>query len=76
MIRVDLKVSKGIHGICEGNETYVVIISWNSHIPSRDAATPRTAEETMCVIGEVTLMESRLAIFIRNPRRPYIYQAM
>ena len=50
--------------------TYVVMISWNSHIPRSDAATPRTAEETICVMGEVTLIESRLAMLMRNPNTP------
>jgi len=50
----------------------IVIISWNNHIPKRDAATPRTAEETMCVMGDVTLMERRLAILMRKPTTPVI----
>ena len=37
---------------------------------NNDPATPRTAEETMCVIGDVTLMESRLAMLIKNPMTP------
>ena len=44
--------------------------SWKSHTPRSDAATPRTAEETMCVIGEVTLIESRLAMLMRKPNTP------
>lgn len=51
--------------------TYVVIMSWNSHIPKSDAATPRTAEEIIWVIGEVTLIDRRLAMLIRKPRTPY-----
>jgi hypothetical protein len=35
-----------------------------------DAATPRTAAETMWVMGEVNLMESRLARLIINPTIP------
>jgi hypothetical protein len=46
------------------------MMSWKSHMPSRDAATPRTAEDTMCVIGEVTLMDSRLAMLMRKPMIP------
>jgi hypothetical protein len=46
------------------------MISWNSHIPKSDAATPRTAEDTMCVIGEVTLMDNKLAILIKKPIIP------
>jgi hypothetical protein len=48
-------------------------MSWKSHIPRRDAATPRTAEETMCVMGEVTLIERRLAMLIRNPSTPWLW---
>ena len=54
----------------EGDSTYVLMMSWKSQTPSIDAATPRTADETMCVIGEVTLMESRLAMLIRKPKTP------
>lgn len=54
--------------------TYPVITSWNNHIPSTEAATPRTAEETMWVMGEVTLMERRLAMLIIKPRIPYEYR--
>lgn len=49
---------------------YVVMTSWNNHIPKSEAATPRTAEETICVIGEVTLIDKRLAILMRNPSAP------
>lgn len=51
--------------------TYARITSRKSHIPRRDAATPRTADEIICVIGEVTLIESRLARLIKKPRVPY-----
>lgn len=44
--------------------------SLNTHTPRKEAATPRTADETMCVIGEVTLMERRLAILIKKPSTP------
>ena len=47
-------------------------MSWKSHTPSRDAATPRTAEDTMCVIGDVTLMDSKLAMLMAKPRTPYM----
>lgn len=46
------------------------ITSLNRDLPNNDAATPRTAEEIMCVIGDVTLMESRLARLIKNPITP------
>lgn len=52
------------------SETYVVMISSKSQIARSEPATPRTAEETMCVIGDVTLMESRLAMLIRKPMMP------
>lgn len=61
-----------IETICEKvSKTYVVITSWNSHMPRREAATPRTADETIWVMGEVTLIESKLAILIRKPKRPF-----
>jgi hypothetical protein len=44
--------------------------SENNHIPRREAATPRTAEETMCVMGDVTLIESKLARLIMKPTTP------
>lgn len=44
--------------------------SLNTQTPRKDAATPRTADETMCVIGDVTLMERRLAILIKKPIIP------
>ena len=51
--------------------TYNVIMSWKSQTPRKEAATPLTAEETMCVIGDVTLTESRIAIPKRKPNAPY-----
>jgi len=48
----------------------LVIISLKTHTPSKDAATPRTADDTMCVTGEVTLMERRDEIHIKKPRVP------
>ena len=52
------------------------MISWNNHIPKSDAATPRTAEDTMCVIGDVTLMDNKLAMLIIKPSTPYIRRRM
>lgn len=52
--------------------TYELRTSLNSHAPRRAPATPRTALETMWVIGDVTLIERRLAILIKNPSTPYI----
>ena len=52
--------------------TYELRISSNNNTPRRAPATPRTALETMWVIGEVTLIERRLAILIKNPSMPYI----
>ena len=37
---------------------------------STDDATPRTADEIMCVIGDVTLIESKLARLIKKPSTP------
>lgn len=54
--------------------TYTEMISLNNDQPRIDAATPRTADETICVMGEVTLMESKLAMLIKNPKTPYINQ--
>ena len=54
-----------------GVGTYCVTTSWKSHTPSSDAATPRTADETMCVMGEVTLMDIKLARLMRKPNAPY-----
>lgn len=45
-------------------------MSLKSHTPRRDAATPRTADETMCVIGDVTLIDIRLARLMRKPNAP------
>ena len=41
------------------------------HIPSKDAATPRIADEIMCVIGEVTLILRTLAMLMRKPKTPF-----
>ena len=49
---------------------HVVMISPNNQTPNRLCATPRTAEETMWVIGDVTLMESKAAIDMRKPNVP------
>ena len=40
------------------------------HIPSKDAATPRIADEIICVIGEVTLILRTLAMLMRKPSTP------
>lgn len=48
-----------------------MMISPNIDIPKSEAATPRTADETMWVIGEVTLIERRLAMLMRKPVAPY-----
>ena len=50
--------------------TNVVMISLKSFIANRDHATPRTGDDIMCVIGEVTLIESKLAMLIRKPMIP------
>lgn len=50
--------------------TNVVMTSEKSHMPRMDAATPLTAEETMCVMGEVTFMDNKLAMLIKKPNRP------
>jgi len=58
-------------------KTHVVITSLNNHTPSTEPATPLTAEETMWVMGEVTLIDNRLAMLIKKPKTPWVYrQAM
>jgi hypothetical protein len=51
-------------------KTHVVIISWKNHTPRRVTTTPRTAEETICVMGEVTFMLKNPAMQMRKPKRP------
>jgi hypothetical protein len=64
------RVRIGIEGgVCV---TYLLRKSPKTHIPSTAPATPRTALETMWVIGEVTLIDSRLAKLIKKPSTPYI----
>jgi hypothetical protein len=50
--------------------THPEMMSPNKHTPNMDAATPLTAEDTMCVMGEVTLMDNRLARLIMKPSAP------
>ena len=50
--------------------TNVVIVSRNNFIANRDPTTPRTADDIMCVMGEVTLIESKLAMLIKKPMTP------
>lgn len=52
---------------------YLVITSPKIHKPSKDVATPRTADETMWVTGEVTLIERREERHIKKPRVPFFY---
>lgn len=49
---------------------YLVTMSPKNQTPRKDAAPPRTAEDTICVMGEVTLMESRDAMPMRKPNVP------
>jgi hypothetical protein len=51
-------------------QTHEVMTSLNSHTPSTDPATPRTAEETIWVMGEVTLIDNKLAMLIKKPNTP------
>ena len=44
----------------------VMMISPNDQTPNRLCATPRAVEETTWVIGEVTLMESKKAMDMRE----------
>jgi len=50
----------------------VVITSPKSHTPNIEPATPRTADETIWVIGEVTLIDNKLAMLIKKPKIPVI----
>lgn len=54
----------------KAENTHPEMMSPNNHIPNREAATPLTAEDTMCVMGEVTLMDKRLARLIIKPSAP------
>ena len=38
---------------------------------STEPTTPRTAEETMWVMGEVTLIDNKLARLIKKPKTPW-----
>ena len=44
--------------------------SWKNHTPKTVTTTPRTADDTMCVMGDVTLMLMNPAMQIRNPNNP------
>lgn len=55
----------------QDNGTYVERNSLKSDIPRRALATPRTALETIWVMGDVTLIESKDAMLIKNPITPY-----
>ena len=48
----------------------MVIISWKNHTPRRVTTTPRTAEDTMCVMGEVTFILKNPAMQMRKPNKP------
>jgi hypothetical protein len=54
----------------KAENTHPEIMSPKYHIPNMEAATPLTAEDTMCVMGEVTLMDNRLARLIIKPSAP------
>jgi hypothetical protein len=54
----------------EGGDTYLEMMSWKNQWPRNVDATPRTAEEIMCVMGDVTLIERRPAMLMRNPSAP------
>ena len=51
--------------------THIVNMSPKIATPRADAATPRIADETMCVIGDVTFIERTLAIESRKPTLPW-----
>lgn len=66
-VRIVFKKKKKIE---ENQCTNVVMVSLNNFIANRDPATPRTADDIMCVMGEVTLIESKLAMLIKKPMTP------
>lgn len=47
-----------------------VITSLKNHTPKRVTTTPLTADETICVMGDVTLMLKKPAMQMRKPNRP------
>lgn len=51
--------------------THCVNASLNTQMPMKVCSTPRIAEDTICVTGEVTLTESRPAMHIRKPTTPF-----
>lgn len=52
--------------------THVVITSLKSHMARTEPTTPRTAEETIWVMGEVTLIDNKLAMLIKKPKMPLV----
>ena len=50
---------------------YLFKMSPKRYTPSAVCRTDRTAEENMCVTGEVTLMDSRPAMQMRKPTMPW-----
>ena len=52
------------------DSAHKVMISLKRAMPRMDAATPRTAEEIMCVIGDVTWIDRAQAMESRNPTLP------
>jgi hypothetical protein len=52
------------------DSAHKVMMSPKRATPRMDAATPRTAEEIMCVIGDVTWIDRAQAMESRNPTLP------
>lgn len=52
-------------------DAHVVMMSPKNQTATSDCTTPRTAEETMCVIGEVILMLRKPAMPMRKPKTPW-----
>lgn len=46
--------------------------SLKAQIPMKVCSTPRIADDTICVTGEVTLTESRPAMHIKKPSTPCV----
>lgn len=53
--------------------SHLVMTSPKTKTAMKDWTTPRTAEETMCVIGEVILMLRKPAMQMRKPITPCVF---
>jgi hypothetical protein len=56
------------------NFTYRVSVSCKNQTPIQVWITPLAAADTICVTGEVTLMERKPAMHIKKPNTPYSHE--